>query len=334
MSPQIRKAFVLGAGLGARLRPLTNILPKPLLPIFGKPIITFALDHLRNVGVSQIAINTHHLAHHFDALFPRRCYPGLSIELFHEPELLETGGGIKNVEGWVGDEPFLVYSGDLVTDIDIRFLIDRHFEDGNDATLALRRTGLSTSVAYDAESRRVVDIVGALSQRSFRSDDPTNVPLTGSYDFAGISIWNPTLFDQIQAGLRVSMASVLIDWMRTGARIGGVLLDSNQWFNIGSRGEYFTVHEIIRREAWSPSYLAEDVRAWPPSLHSSARVAPGAITGTSWVGAECLVQSNVTLQNSFLWPGSKVWSNTRLIDCIVAGTEIGPGEFRDKDFLP
>lgn len=323
MSPRIRKAFVLGAGLGVRLRPLTNVLPKPLLPMFGKPIITFALDHLRDIGVSEVAINTHHLAHHFETLFSYQCYPGLSIELFHEPELLETGGGIKNVEHWVGDEPFMAYSGDLVNDLEIRCLIDRHFEDGNDATLALRRTGLSTSVAYHADSRRVVDIVGALE-----------APIPGSYDFAGISIWNPTVFDQIQPGLRVSIATVLIDWMRAGAKIGGIVLEGNQWFNIGSRGEYFAVHEIIRREAWSPSYLTEEVPPWPSYLHSSARVAPAiAVTGSSWIGAGCLVESNVTLHNTFLWPGSEVCRDTRLIDCIVAGKKIGPGEFRDEDFL-
>lgn len=324
MSPRIAKAFVLGAGLGVRLRPLTSVLPKPLLPVFGKPIISFALDHLREAGISAVAINTHHLAHHFDRLFPDHSQAGLSVQFFHEPVLLETGGGMKNVERWLGDEPFLTYSGDLVNDLDIRSLVEWHFEDANDATLALRRTGLSTSVAYDPGSRRVVDLVGALGG-----------PRDGGYDFAGISIWNPTVFTRIKPGLPRSMGSVLIDWLRAGARIGGVVLDGNRWFNIGSRKEYLTLHDVVRREAWSPSYLAGESPPWPCYLHSSATVAPGvAITGSSWIGAGCLIESNVTLENSFLWPGSKVRRSTRLIDCVVAGTEIGPGEFRDKDFLP
>jgi NDP-sugar pyrophosphorylase family protein len=131
------------------------------------------------------------------------------------------------------------------------------------------------------------------------------------------------------------MGSVLIDWLRAGARIGGVVLDGDSWFNTGSRKEYFTIHDVVRQEAWSPSYLAGETPPWPCYLHPSATVAPGAvIVGSSWIGADCLVESNVTLENSFLWPGSRVRPNTKLTNCVVAGAEIGPGEFRDKDFLP
>src|ERR1700692_839488 len=98
MISRVRKAFVLGAGLGTRLRPLTNLVPKPLLPIFGKPLITFALDHLRQAGIEKFWVNSHHLAEKFAAQFPRGEYNGASVELVHEPELLETGGGIKNIE--------------------------------------------------------------------------------------------------------------------------------------------------------------------------------------------------------------------------------------------
>ena len=70
MIHRVRKAFVLGAGLGIRLRPLTNLVPKPLLPIFGKPLITFALDHLRQAGIEKFWVNSHHLPEKFSAQFP------------------------------------------------------------------------------------------------------------------------------------------------------------------------------------------------------------------------------------------------------------------------
>ena len=78
---RVRKAFVLGAGLGTRLRPLTNLLPKPLLPIFGKPLITFALDHLRQAGIEQFWVNSHHLPEKFSAQFPENEYNGAPLEL-------------------------------------------------------------------------------------------------------------------------------------------------------------------------------------------------------------------------------------------------------------
>src|SRR6476469_7587509 len=106
----VTQACVLGAGLGLRLRPLTEDLPKPLVPIFQKPLITFALDHLLAAGVESFAINTHRIAEHFAAAFPNRSYRGAPVTLLHEPVLLETGGGIKNAEPALRREAFIVYS--------------------------------------------------------------------------------------------------------------------------------------------------------------------------------------------------------------------------------
>jgi NDP-sugar pyrophosphorylase family protein len=117
MISRVRKAFVLGAGLGTRLRPLTNVLPKPLLPIFGKPLITFALDHLRQIGIEEFWINTHHLAEKFSSVFPSNEYHGAQLELVFEQNLLETGGGMKNLEQRMSEEVFIVYSGDILTDL-------------------------------------------------------------------------------------------------------------------------------------------------------------------------------------------------------------------------
>src|SRR3954469_20789670 len=109
----INKAFVLGAGLGTRLRPLTEEIPKPLIPIFQKPLITFVLDHLIAAGVRSFVINTHHRPEPFRELFRDGSYRGHPVQLVREPEILGTGGGMKNAERLLGDELFLSYSGDL-----------------------------------------------------------------------------------------------------------------------------------------------------------------------------------------------------------------------------
>src|SRR5919198_1386186 len=152
----ITQAFVLGAGLGTRLRPLTEDLPKPMIPIFQKPLITFALDHLIDAGVERFVINTHKQPDLFKKFFCDNDYSGHSVTLVHEPDLLETGGGIKNAERYFGSDPFLTYSGDILTDVNLRPLIDEHFRRGNDVTLALRETGLASEVAL--RDHRVVDI--------------------------------------------------------------------------------------------------------------------------------------------------------------------------------
>src|SRR3984957_14875653 len=120
----ITQAFVLGAGLGTRLRPLTDDLPKPLIPIFQKPLITFALDHLIDAGLSSFVVNTHRLPEAFVRTFAADHYGDTSVKLVNEPVLLGTGGGIKNVESLLGEKPFIVYSGDILTDVDLGPIID------------------------------------------------------------------------------------------------------------------------------------------------------------------------------------------------------------------
>src|SRR5438309_1867401 len=97
---EITQAFVLAAGLGKRLRPLTDELAKPLIPIFQKPLITFALDHLIGAGVSRFVVNTHRLPELFQDFFSENSYSGKSITLVHEQDLLEIGGVVLDDGHW------------------------------------------------------------------------------------------------------------------------------------------------------------------------------------------------------------------------------------------
>ncbi|HEY2800320.1 MAG TPA: nucleotidyltransferase family protein, partial [Chthoniobacterales bacterium] len=233
----IARAFVLGAGLGTRLRPLTDDLPKPLVPIFQKPLITFALDHLAAAGVKSFVINTHHLPAQFETLFAGGSYRDLPVRLVHEPVLLETGGGIKNAQASLGAEPFLVYSGDLLTDLPLIPLLEEHFCQGNDVTLALRHTGLAAQVAF--RDGLVLDIGNRHGQR-------------GNLDYANVSVWSPQAFDRFSLGEKISFIPVLTNWIAAGGKIGGVLLDEGEWFNLGSPAQYLGAHRAIIECKWRP----------------------------------------------------------------------------------
>src|SRR5205085_5478509 len=115
----ITQAFVLAAGLGTRLRPLTEELPKPLIPIFQKPLITFVLDHLLGVGIESFVINTHHLPAPLEKFFAGGTYEGRRVTLVHEPAILGTGGFIKYVKQHLRPEPSVACKDDLLTDIDL-----------------------------------------------------------------------------------------------------------------------------------------------------------------------------------------------------------------------
>jgi NDP-sugar pyrophosphorylase family protein len=311
---EIKQAFVLGAGLGTRLRPLTEELPKPLVPIFQKPLISFALDHLIDVGITRFFINTHRLPERFAAAFPEDRYRGFDLAFVHEPVLLETGGGIKNIESHFGSEPFITYSGDILTDIPLQPLIDEHFNRANDVTLALRKTKLGSAIAF--QDGRVVGI-----------SKGRGVP--GDYDFANIAVWNRSIFQRIPSGEKISFIPILRDWISQGGRIGGVVLDNDKWFNLGSRAEYFDVHRVILA-GWRPAYVKGE--EWSEAVHPSAIVGPRArLAGCSVVGPDCRVGANALLEDTIVWPGSQIASNAELFGCIVRARKAVTGIHRNID---
>jgi mannose-1-phosphate guanylyltransferase len=312
---EITQGFVLGAGLGTRLRPLTDNLAKPLIPIFQKPLITFALDHLMDIGVTSFVINTHKLPESFQSFFGENGYAGCSIALVHEPKLLETGGGIKNVERYLGSEPFITYSGDILTDINLQPLIDEHFRRANDVTLALRETGLATDVAL--RDHRVVDI----SRR---------YGVAGNYDFANIAVWNRDILQRIPPQRKISFIPILAEWIAHGGKIGGLVINDGKWFNISSRAAYLDVHRMIMREHWKPHYVK--MREWPERIARSAIVDPSAqLLGCTVVGRECHVGPEAILEDTILWPGSEIASKSHLQGCIVRSRKKASGVHHNID---
>ena len=313
---KITQAFVLGAGLGARLRPLTDDLPKPLIPIFQKPLISFVLDHLIDSGVQSFVINTHRLPNLFHDFFWENTYDGHSVTLAHEPDLLETGGGIKNVEDILRKEPFIVYSGDILTDVALEPLIAEHFRAGNYVTLGLRRnTGLGAGVVM--RDGRVVEI-------STKSNPKEN------FDYANISVWNPEIFARIPAKRKISFIPILIDWINHGGTIGGLALDDGNWFNIGSRKQYLDVHRTILREDWKPRYVK--MRNWPERIAKSAVVdASAELRGCTVVGEHCRVGANAILEDTILWSDAEIASQSQLQGCIVRSKKKASGIHRNID---
>jgi mannose-1-phosphate guanylyltransferase len=311
----ISQAFVLGAGLGTRLRPLTEDLPKPLIPIYQKPLITFVLDHLISIGVESFVINTHHRPEPFRELFAEGNYRNYPVQLVHEPKILGTGGGIKNVEALLREEVFISYSGDVLTDIDLQALLAEHFRAGNDVTIALRETHLGKDVAL--EGNRVVDMTNRYGHE-------------GQYDFAGICVWTRAVFNRIPPAQQVSYISILAEWIGQGGKIGGVVLNERKWFNIGNRREYLGVHRTIADENWRPAYITE--ADWPVRVAPDAEVDPSAaLAGFYSIGPGCRVGPGATLENTILWKGAQMASRACLRNCIVRSHHQAEGSHSDTD---
>jgi NDP-sugar pyrophosphorylase family protein len=311
----IKQAFVLGAGLGTRLRPLTNDLPKPLVPIFQKPLITFAFDHLVESGITKLFVNTHHQPEKFAETFPTETYRDVPIEFRNEPVLLETGGGIKNIEDLLGKEPFIAYSGDILTDVDLTPLIDEHFRKKNDVTLALRETGLGQGVVL-RDGR-----ITAIRKKG---------EAAGDFDYANISIWNPSVFERIPPATKISYIPILTNWIGGGGRIGGVVLSDGKWFNIGARANYLEVHRLIATKTWRPAYVNDS--AWPIPIATDAKISSSAqLRGFYSIASGCKLGEDVVLENSVLWPGAQIASRSHLRSCIVRSHQTAQGNLNDVD---
>src|SRR5688572_6733281 len=133
------RAMILAAGFGTRLRPLTNVMPKPLLPVAGTPLIVWNLLLLRRYRFHDVMINLHYLGPMIQQALGDGSQFGLRLEYSPEPVILGTGGGIKQVEPFFNGEPFLVLNGDTLFELDLDTVIAFHREREAAATMVLRR---------------------------------------------------------------------------------------------------------------------------------------------------------------------------------------------------
>jgi mannose-1-phosphate guanylyltransferase len=225
---QITTAFILGAGLGTRLRPLTENIPKPLLAIHGRPIITYAMEHLRLEGIKRFIVNTHHCAEKYAEIFPKNNWEGIPITFRHEPVLLDTAGGIKNIEDLIpDDELIIVYNGDIITNLPIAPLIERHFALQSSVTLALRSSGPLLNVNIDKEGF-VCDMRHTLKN-----------PGIQNCLFAGIYIVEKSFLKRLKTGKVESIILPLVEMIKENPHsVSGVVIDDGYWYDVGTIEEY------------------------------------------------------------------------------------------------
>lgn len=302
-------AFVLAAGLGTRLAPLTDILPKPLIPVFHKPLVTFALDALLAAGVGALSLNTHHLPSAFPSVLGESpSYRGRPVSIFHEPLLLDTGGGISNARAALGGGSFLVHNGDILADLPLADLIALHSSSGNLATLLLRPEGSGgkANVRFEPGSGRVLDLRGGI-------DPDGGVAVI----YTGIAMISHGIFEWIPGQGPFSVVDALLGAMKAGHRVGGLLAHDGLWMDLGTPAAYLEAHRLLADPSRRPAYLEGE---WPVPIHPEATVFPGAtFEGMVAVGPGAVIGKNALVRDSVIWPGAILGAEAVIEGCIVSG---------------
>ena len=222
MTDPPRRAMVLAAGLGTRLRPVTDLLPKPLVELNGRSLLDHAIDRLADAGVQHVVVNTHYLADRIAEQLARRETP--SIEISNEPDLLDTGGGVANALPSLGEVFFVVNADVFWLDGRERALLRlaRAFDaERMDAVLMLQRT--VGAVGYDGNGDYLLDAGGRPRRRNGHDVAP--------FLFAGIQLLHRRLFaDWPQRAFSLVR---LFDRAEAAGRLHAIIHDG-EWYHIGT----------------------------------------------------------------------------------------------------
>ena len=194
------KAMIFAAGMGTRLKPMTDNTPKALIPINGRPMLEHVILKLKDAGFHQIVINVHHLGDQIIDFLATNNNFGVQIHISDERDyLLDTGGGIKKAAKFLqGNEPFLVHNVDIMSNVDLKKLYDCHLETNPVATLLVSKRNTSRYLLFNKESR----LCGWRNHetgevKSYYPDfDPKQY---NEYAFSGIHVISPKIFDKDEA---------------------------------------------------------------------------------------------------------------------------------------
>ncbi len=306
------QALILAGGQGTRLRPLTLTVPKPVMPLAGRPFLSFMLDWLRSHGADEVILSCGFLSDGVEAVLGD-IYEGMRLRYVHEDEPLDTAGPVRLAfdEGLIGDRLF-VLNGDVLTDMDLTAQLAQHEQTGAAATLAL-------VAVEDTSSYGVVptDDDGRVQQFLEKSDGPapTNRINAGAY------ILERNAVERIASGRPVSFEREVFPEL-IGDGLYGYAAEG-YWIDIGTPERYLeATYDLLAGRVAStlPERDETDSLIYDGSITSGAHIGPQSV-----VGRHCAVGTNTTVERSVLHDDVRLAADCVVKDAIV-GTGVSVGE--------
>ncbi len=345
-----RQAVVLVGGEGTRLRPITSLVPKPAVPLMGRPFISYILENLARHGVRRVVFSTGHLAAAMEAEIGDGSRFGLEARYAFEDAPLGTGGAIRNAASELGPGGFLVFNGDVLSDVDLTAVIRFHRAQGGSGTL------LATEVP-DARRYGLVSLQAGGLITGFLEKPKGDHPLPGLIN-AGVYVLEPDVLDLIPPGQQVSVERAVFPVLAAAGRLSG-FVNRGYWRDIGTPQSYLEAHFDLLQEPLTggsgPAVRALSVpagvivepgaRVVPPFLvdidvviGAGAVVGPWAVVGRgARIGdgarvAASVLQEDVSLgrdavvERSVVVRRASIGDGTHLSDVIIGeGCRIGSG---------
>jgi mannose-1-phosphate guanylyltransferase len=334
------RAMVLCAGFGTRLRPLTDKVPKPLVPLCGIPLLRYNFALLQGAGVSEIVINTHHLGAEMEkgALHIAQEL-GLSLQVSREAKhILGTGGGVKHAEQMLGKETFLLMNGDMIFDLDLRSAIDAHRKAQAVATMVL--APYPRGASYGA-----VEVDKDFNVRRIAGRGAPVEPGLVRMHFTGVHVLEPGLLSRLPPdGESDINRTAYVRLIHEGAKVHG-FLQSGYWGDLGAPRSLLKAHLDVLEgrvplqrfrpgadplagvEERSPGVRihpsakidAKAVLAGPLLVLQGAQVAAGARVGPDVVlAAKVRVDRGAQVERAVVWEGAHIGPGERVVDQIAA----------------
>ncbi|MDD5395039.1 MAG: NDP-sugar synthase [Thiothrix sp.] len=338
------KAMILAAGKGTRVRPITNEMPKPMIPILRKPVMESILELLRTHGVHEIVVNTSHLAPVIENYFRDGNQLGVHIAYSYEGYMTEDGlegkalgsaGGMKRIQEFSGffDETFIVLCGDAWIDLDISAALRQHREKGGVATIILQEVPPEEVNKYGVVKLDSMQRIIQFQEKPKVEEAVSNLINTGIY------IFEPDIFEYIPSGVEYDIGGQLFpSLVAAGEEFYGIPMDF-QWVDIGSvpdvweasrkalQGEingFQMPGKEVRPGIWTGINVSIDwnqTKIKPPVyIGSSSKIEPGSkITGPCMIGANCIVETGAELRECLISDYTRIGGLATLDHKLVIG---------------
>ncbi len=311
--------MVLAAGYGSRLRPLTQLLPKPLVPVANRPLIHYILAQLQKAAVVKVAINLHHLAHLIPEALGDGSAFGLELTYSKESEILGTGGGVSRMRSFLQDGPFLLLNGDILTGVDLQSVLQTHRRQGAAATMVVRPLPTQASftpLAIDEENWLV----------RFKHARQEARGKERAVMFCGIHVLEPTVFDFLPA----SGFSCINDEAYTAMIAAGLKVATHvyqgPWFDLGTPAAYLEANRmLLSAKICLPQLDPLAGQKLQNAVLLGHEVMPGEnveLGPEVAIGDGSVLGEGARVARSVLWPGSRVAAKAVLDRVILAGSHI------------